>query len=570
MILKFNDNLKYLKYFERLLDYYGFKLHKESRNMINRITKNSASIFEFFDKLKIDYNITKELKNEFTIILVNESDLYFAIDKKANIEIFTIDKNENHYIYEKANLDFIAFSFSNLNEVVNIINKCQWKKYDIILKNKIMIFIYIILSIFACISIYGILLLIRVTIDTYLYYKNLPVIILAFTIILTLAILYNIFKYIRKMIIKKFIKKKENLLYLPNEIDQKEVYVKLLLDYLSLPIMILFYLYILLNIQVNIFNFTWMSLTLVIGISVIFCSINNNERIDCLNVNEKIIARNRLIMNYLIIFIFLLFSYLNICLFFHDTISLGIISMTLGIYYCVIIKFYDIYNNIYLLKKYLFLVELLIYRNEIEIVRKNNEKKVNDFHLNIKIPLFYVGNKIKIKDLFLDENSINLFVGQSGSGKTLFAKTLSGKISGNLTNINLSGVPISQISKNELSKIVYYFDNEINDYSSNNLILDNNVNADINLVFDRLGINYLKNINDSQNRELTNTEKIKVKLAGILLNNYYILILDNIISRLDDCSINKILNLCKDLNLLVIVMEQKEITSYKWSKIIRI
>ena len=334
--------------------------------------------------------------------------------------------------------------------------------------------------------------------------------------------------------------------------------------------MILFYLYILLNIQVNIFNFTWMSLTLVIGISVIFCSINNNERIDCLNVNEKIIARNRLIMNYLIIFIFLLFSYLNICLFFHDTISLGIISMTLGIYYCVIIKFYDIYNNIYLLKKYLFLVELLIYRNEIEIVRKNNEKKINDFHLNIKIPLFYVGNKIKIKDLFLDENSINLFVGQSGSGKTLFAKTLSGKISGNLTNINLSGVPISQISKNELSKIVYYFDNEINDYSSNNLILDNNVNADINLVFDRLGINYLKNINDSQNRELTNTEKIKVKLAGILLNNYYILILDNIISRLDDCSINKILNLCKDLNLLVIVMEQKEITSYKWSKIIRI
>ena len=114
MILKFNDNLKYLKYFERLLDYYGFKLHKESRNMINRITKNSASIFEFFDKLKIDYNITKELKNEFTIILVNESDLYLVKNRQPMI---LLSKDKIKAILNDTNFNIISIVDEHITDV---------------------------------------------------------------------------------------------------------------------------------------------------------------------------------------------------------------------------------------------------------------------------------------------------------------------------------------------------------------------------------------------------------------------------------------------------------------------
>lgn len=172
----------------------------------------------------------------------------------------------------------------------------------------------------------------------------------------------------------------------------------------------------------------------------------------------------------------------------------------------------------------------------------------------------YPGSQFNLSDIHLDlyKNHITALVGGNGSGKTTLGKILTGILKPESGEILISGENITKLDLGEIGKKVgYLFQNPEKQIFAASVYEDISFPLEINgadpkeikertnLILEELEIDHLK---DKYPFNLSQGEKQRVALAGILVNNTEYIILDEPTTALDTDRKELLGNMLKKLN----------------------
>jgi len=159
-------------------------------------------------------------------------------------------------------------------------------------------------------------------------------------------------------------------------------------------------------------------------------------------------------------------------------------------------------------------------------------------------------------DLNIEKGSFVSIIGQNGSGKSTLIKILTGLLLNYEGYINIDGYNLNSFYLKEIRrKIGVVFDNPDNHFVAETVIDDLAFSLE-NLQYDKDDITNsineiskifkLEDILYAEPRNLTNSEKQKVAIAGSLIFNPKILILDESLHQLTQKDKSEILNILKE------------------------
>ena len=172
----------------------------------------------------------------------------------------------------------------------------------------------------------------------------------------------------------------------------------------------------------------------------------------------------------------------------------------------------------------------------------------------------YPGTHFSLSDIHIDlyKNQITALVGENGIGKSTLGKILTGILKPASGTVLISGKDISKLDLGEIGKKVgYLFQNPEKQIFAASVYEDisfpleingadpNEIRKRTNLILKELEIYHLK---DKYPFNLSQGEKQRVALAGILVNDVEYLILDEPTTALDTDRKELLGNMLKDLN----------------------
>ena len=174
--------------------------------------------------------------------------------------------------------------------------------------------------------------------------------------------------------------------------------------------------------------------------------------------------------------------------------------------------------------------------------------------IKIKDLSFKIGNKIIFNNLSLDiyEGTITSIVGKNGSGKTTLAKILAGIYKGegyiSIDGYLLNDFFIDKIRRNVSfcfkSDIYYDSVKDLLAFSLESLQYSKN---EINITLEKISKKFLVDkLLDKTIEEITTSEKIKVLIAGALIHNPRIIIIDNLLQMLSASDKKIVLKVLKE------------------------
>lgn len=213
---------------------------------------------------------------------------------------------------------------------------------------------------------------------------------------------------------------------------------------------------------------------------------------------------------------------------------------------------------------------------------KEENKENNSYDLNGKIIFsnvsIYIDNKIILKNInfIIKQGEHVAIIGENGSGKSILAKTILGfyKYDG---NIYINNHNIKRLNKEDIRKYVelilgesYMFSGSIlenikldNDVDKN-ILNQTSIDCDIKNDIDRFEKGYNTLIGE-KGTKLSGGQKQRICLARSLINNKYILILDEALNKLDNKTRGNILsNLENKYNdrTIIFISNNLEIINY--------
>lgn len=184
-----------------------------------------------------------------------------------------------------------------------------------------------------------------------------------------------------------------------------------------------------------------------------------------------------------------------------------------------------------------------------------------------KIENLIYKNIIDIKELFIEENKVNIIIGPSGTGKTTFLKLLNKLINPNTGSIEYKGINLNFIDSvahrkrvSLLSQSPTMFQGTIRENLNMGLFFQNKTLAsDIELSNLLKDLKLNKNL-DEDTQKLSGGEKQRLALGRLLLLKPDVFLLDEPSSSLDKETENFIITM-----LINIVKKEKKITYYDYS-----
>lgn len=501
----------------------GMNYHIYNFGLFRKMEKESKNFIDFLYKLGFKINITSSPKEKLTICQ-NDEQLHIALLSSNGILFF--DEYGDEIQCQEKKLQFIEFlNLENIKE--NTFSILKFLKSDFEVVKQIKLIRSVIIKVVQFYLVFFMATILRVIIDTSTYYQNKYVL---FIYIGLLAVDVS-FIYLSQLIYKitiynanKILKKTELNLDNMNKVYQ----------ICSIPILLILCLYIINNLEKNIFIFVFF--IIMNTISLFFISIF---------INKMIYLKIYNIIYNTIIFIFEIFLFYNcMIIFFNDGMSLGMIIVIQLLVYYVLLNFYNLIINYKVVENEFLKYEIKMYNNS--IYNEGQYHCVEDYDIACK--------ELVVNDVSMEKNidikypSNVIIYGEKYSGKTMFVKSLLGIDKINSSKIYLGNRCINTICSEELNKIILYLSNM--NINMIDLDLENNLNSDIQYVYSQFGINN-KDVQES------NSEYYLKCIAKGILMNPKILVLDNILSSLDIESRKVVLNVTKKMGMTLIVVEKK-------------
>lgn len=557
----------YVQSVELLLELYGYRFKLTNIKILNYISEGCNTLTSFLEALEIDYVILNEIINK-PCIIVEGNQVYIAIKEKETIK--KIDSKSDVKKINKSLLDIQVIYIEDINDLhMKILNSKFYvrHRWDIFLKNKLTILGFIFSKVLMMLFIGTGLFLIRTIFDEMILYRNNYFILQILEIIAIIVFFYFITNNINNKIVERIEKRLEceNLLFTSQlEINYKRMIYKFL-DIFSLvgvlPLMLILQNYFL-NEQLAYYTITsFCSFVMFTILLYIFNKTLEKKDKPFINEIQKVIFL--MLNNIALIILVLGYVFLCFCMKINDILNIGGIIMAVGIYIYVMQIGYNSFEWCTDNENLLMSLDIRLFE---EHINQRHREKVNQyFNFDVCVNKFYVNNRKVSGRFVLYKNTCNLILGKTGTGKTLFVNTLLGEGKENLSRIFFSDIKISSLKRGEFKRIIQVLDSNIL-LKNDEIVSTIDSKRDTYFVYRELGIIDLLN---RDRKYLTHTEFMLLYVAGMILSNSYILIFDNVLSRLETELVSTILEVCKELNLLVVVLEQREIGEIDWDQIIR-
>lgn len=516
----------------------GMNIEIKKIGFFKHIENSSKDFIDFINKLGFKVNITNTSQQNI-MICKSKDKFYLSSDIDGQINYFDAHNKE-----VKANQSDIKYidilDIENLKEDAFNITKIikERRKYL-----NISYFIkHIILKILIFYLIFFFSTVIRVALDTSTYYQNRYLL----SIYILLIIILSIMIYLLHNIDKKII---SNVNMNLGKKMKESINVEILFQLISFPVILILSLYIISNIQKDIFNYSIFIVMNIVSVIIVSRSIKNYFLLKIVN----------LILNIMIIVYEVFLFYVDILIYLNDGLSLGIILLIQVLVFNLFHDFFDVILRFDNINNTLIRYDVLTYDKQIYIEQKNENIESFDIICNE----FVFENKMIKNNIYIKQNTNVIIYGSKGSGKTLFAKTLLGIDKMNASRVILGNKAIFELDSNSINKYIFYLSNTtLNNMKFN---LENNSRMDINFVYSELGIKYY---NDKYiENQTSNSDYVLDIIAKGVLMNPKIIILDNVFINLSIDSRKKLLETIKKLELTLIVLEQEYIHEL-WDQII--
>lgn len=537
--------INYLKLIDYLFKYSDLNIHLTKLNKKYNLGMENKELFDIFDIIKMNYSVSNKIEK--TPCLLRMNDTFYIILEEDLLSFKTYNVYTKKYeIIEKSKLkkqEYINIGKLNENSIC-FLNRRDFlkEKYYFILEHIIVILFNLFSSFLIGILINIISFLTYMILDFYKIYTSYDGIrqnlFLGFVSLVILFLLYNISeRYCLNRFFRnqKFSAEKKSYVYIINFISTTLILLLFIGNY-NLNIVKL--------IMVQVIGAAF----LVKGLSNVILK-NKSFKIDFIN-------------SLYIIFSITLFSYLILLQLFNNSLGYTILSI-------------PIFPYIFIIKK------MCLFPKYYQEINKYNTKfkdyYIDRLNTNNNLPLveLYGNEDIVISknqtNYVIKNNQINMLIGSSKVGKTLMANILTGKDVFHKTGLNIfidENIPISYYSKKDLNKKVKCVSNSKLDIKDDayNYISDNHkiYSEDLKKIFYQL---HLENIlNTKKVNYFTDTEKFLIEFCKIILDNPYIIIFDNILSRFSYNIVQDVINVCSANEITVIILEQKDITDIKVNK----
>ena len=305
-----------------------------------------------------------------------------------------------------------------------------------------------------------------------------------------------------------------------------------------------------------------------------FCNSFQNKLVRQKKYEKKIAmleAKNDVIIEFFImisIVVIIAYGGYEVC---KERITIGVLMLYIQYYSGLLTPFGDILQNVFEYTSVRPSLNKIIEFLHVEDV--DSGKKMNETFITCKGVDFSYDEKEVLKNVNLKLNLGNSYgiFGESGSGKSTFAKLLVGFLEPTNGNIMYGTVDSKVVDKNELINQVCYVSQEgylLNDTIYNNIVLDQECDKN---TFEQIlrKVNLFHFVNELPNKEntivgdngalISGGQKKRIILARAILNKAPIVILDEPTTGLDEKNAREVVsNLMDDFsNSLVVVISHQ-------------
>lgn len=560
--MKDNNLTGYLECLDYLFKCHKFKTNFSHIEILKKMLNKQSNFKKFLDQLEISYLSSNKIEktpciteingNPVVILDKENTSLNVWESRSGNLKTINIDdENKREYI-NITNLTDTQIKMFTLNSIVSNRLKKLFQPVKISL-------LYFIISLIFEISIYVISFLVYVIFDYYYLLGNREKIIDTTLIILVILILIYLLEKIKGKLVSSMSIFKEYI-YQSYSIDYKVLdSFSVIISIIVMIICIIYYNY---NIGLYTLCFIFCIVMMNIGISSVF--LNKKD--------ERKIYRVMQNLSYVVCCLYLL-GFLNLLIYSTMNNSIGFsLAMCLSLLYLNLsYKLLKVPNHIETIHNCIFDIDRKYFENTLFI--KENQLKDIISDIDIKINQMN-GNNIENVITVLKGECI-LVLGAPNTGKTLLSKLMIGKVNSNRYTIYLNNHMINTIPSEMLKNMINVINNEvINKIGKSDLLFINNsidsLSSDEKNVLKNLGIDKLLKKLEKENSNLSDTEKFNISCVQSIISNINILVIDNVLSRFNTKIIDNILSLFKRFELVIIILEQKDINSKYINKIYRL
>lgn len=504
------------------LNYILFKMG--IRANLSKISKvygkewNKKNLQDILDELSIHYNLTTQVETTPCILINDKYALVVLDENKEKIKVWDPRKKSKSWIMKKESFLYLNIKYLN-NSQLNILSIFYYvkEKYNFFCKNIILTILFVMLSCFKSFLIGVIGYLCYMNLDYYLVFVDfinmIHNMIICFLIAIGIIILINI----SNVLINKIVKGNNK-----NFILGECSYFKLL-DFFIVGLLLSAIVY---------YNNKIIGFIMIIHmLGIIFLNKNtiNYGKSTIKNINYLYLVLNSI-----------LFITLLLVLIFNDQVGFSYLPIPIFGYLYIITNSFNVqkyYENI---------------NNYIDNLKEEILSKISTMDIDSKFKLskpenLYLCDNSNIE---IEKNKITLIFDKNYENVSEFLNCLKNNGSVNLKIFfgkeKIENYLIDSL-KDKVVIINNCFHKKYVDFSS---VYKNDFEE----------MDKVLNLKEIYNKKkLYDTDFLIINVCQVILNNSFYIIFDNVLSRFNDETINKILKICKFFNVTVIVLEQKNI-----------
>jgi len=532
-----NNNNYCIKTLDYLFRRIGIKSNLKRMEKIYKKHWNCDSMIELLNQMKINYEISNEIK---TLPCIYEDNDYSRVVldlKDKQMKVWDPKYNRMKLIKEHDSLKYINITFLNDNQLHLLdYNFYLNNKYKFILNNIILLSTFIFLACLEGFLVDMIGFMIFMILDYYMFFVDFSGMFTNIAVCIVCIIGLIFLNYLSDKTEYKIVEKNDLQL-----VDKQRGYFQLLNCIISSFVILIF----IGHFNTNISLLTILQILSTLLLNKYLLKIDQKFNFLCIrNINIFYLLMN------LVMFVLEI-----ICLLFNNDIGFSIISLFLVGYAYITLNNFRVQNFMKNIHEYNIKFNEVLYKSL--IIDKTVDEKNIDYSKGILISGIY---NFKIK-----ANQSTLILGNDKVRKVLLSKIFESE-NNNVSNliIKIGDIELDSYSKNDISKKIIILNNNLygnKDINIGRLLNDRTYYEDLKELMFFLGYEKLilnKEMNISQ-LYIDDTEQLIIEVVNSILTNPYYIIFDNVLSRFNNYMVERIIKVCRQFNITVILLEQRNI-----------